>query len=116
MVVTRERISDDLEHDIPQYPLWQILFMFLWPAVWLSFLIYIVGRRFISDGGVTFIHFKACLPALAVPGNFGWRTGIRVRFWAAWEPAASDGLPLDRELPVPDGLPGNGCTGAWLTY
>ena len=53
MVATRKRISDDLEHDIPQYQLWQILFMFLWPAVWFSFLIYIVGRRFIPEGGVT---------------------------------------------------------------
>ena len=53
MLVTRERISDDLEHDIQQYKLWQILFMFLWPAVWFSFLIYVVGWRFIPEGGVT---------------------------------------------------------------
>jgi hypothetical protein len=159
MVVTRERMSNDLEHDIPQYQLWQVLFMFLWPAVWFSFLIYVVGRGFIPEGGVTPTWvmlavtvlgtgaelvaglvmlrregysltfaalrnrirwqwpkgWQAWLIAMAVPGNFGWRTGIRVRFWAAWEPGASDGLPLDRQLPVPDGFPGNGCTWAWLT-
>ncbi len=27
--------------------------MFAWPAVWFSFLIYIVGRQFIPEGGVT---------------------------------------------------------------
>ena len=53
MVALREEISGDLEHDIPQYKLWQILFMFFWPAVWFSFLIYIVGRQFIPEGGVT---------------------------------------------------------------
>ncbi|MGD2050494.1 MAG: hypothetical protein PVH03_13405 [Chloroflexota bacterium] len=53
MVVIREGISGDLDHDIPQYKLWQILFMFSWPAVWFSFLIYIVGRQFIPEGGVT---------------------------------------------------------------
>lgn len=53
MVGIREWILGDLDHDIPQYKLWQILLMFLWPAVWFSFLIYIVGRQFIPDGGVT---------------------------------------------------------------
>ena len=53
MVVTGEGISEELEHDIPQHKLWQILFMFSWPAVWFSFLIYIVGRQFIPEGGVT---------------------------------------------------------------
>ena len=38
---------------IPQYSLPKILFMFAWPAVWFSFLIYIVGRQFIPEGGVT---------------------------------------------------------------
>ena len=28
MVVIKEGISGDLDHDIPQYKLWQILFMF----------------------------------------------------------------------------------------
>lgn len=53
MDVIRVGISGDLDHDIPQYRLWQILFMFAWPAVWFSFLIYIVGRPFIPEGGVT---------------------------------------------------------------
>ena len=62
-----------------------------------------------------FIHFEACLPALAVPGNIGWRARIRVHFWVPWQPAASDDLSLDRELLVPDGFPGNGCIWARLT-
>ena len=53
MVDTRGGNPGNLAHDIPQYKLWQILFMFAWPAVWFSFLIYIVGRQFIPEGGVT---------------------------------------------------------------
>ena len=53
MLDTKERISGSLDQDIPQYTLWQIVFMFAWPAVWFSFLIYIVGRQFIPEGGVT---------------------------------------------------------------
>jgi len=53
MVAIREGISEDLEHAIPQYKLWQILLMFIWPAVWFSFLIYVVGQPFIPEGGVT---------------------------------------------------------------
>jgi membrane protease YdiL (CAAX protease family) len=30
-----------------------IIFMFAWPAVWYTFLIYVVGRQFISNGGTT---------------------------------------------------------------
>jgi len=41
MIDTKAGISEKFEHDIPQYKLWQILFMFSWPAVWFSFLIYI---------------------------------------------------------------------------
>ena len=51
MLGIKEGISGNLDHDIPQYKLWQILFMFSWPAVWFSFLIYIVGRLFIPNGG-----------------------------------------------------------------
>ena len=51
MVNTKEGISGNLDHDIPQYTLWQILFMFFWPAVWFSFLIYVVGRQFIPEAG-----------------------------------------------------------------
>ena len=53
MVDIKEGISGNLDRDIPQYKLWQILFMFSWPAVWFSFLIYVVGRGFIPEGGVT---------------------------------------------------------------
>ena len=61
-----------------------------------------------------FIHFEACLPALAVPGNTGWWIGIRIHFWGAREPSTGNDLPLDRELSVPDGLSGNGCAGIRL--
>ena len=53
MADTTERILGNQNGDIPQYKLWQILLMFSWPAVWFSFLIYIVGRQFIPEGGVT---------------------------------------------------------------
>ena len=53
MADTTERILGNQNGDIPQYNLWQILLMFAWPAVWFSFLIYIVGRQFIPEGGVT---------------------------------------------------------------
>jgi membrane protease YdiL (CAAX protease family) len=53
MAAIKEGISENLDHDIPQYTLWQILLMFAWPAVWFSFLIYVVGRPFIPEGGVT---------------------------------------------------------------
>ena len=38
---------------IPQYKLGTILVMFAWPALWFTFLIYIVGRQFIPVGGTT---------------------------------------------------------------
>jgi membrane protease YdiL (CAAX protease family) len=53
MADIKEVTSRNLDQDIPQYTLWQIILMFAWPAVWFSFLIYIVGRQFIPDGGVT---------------------------------------------------------------
>jgi membrane protease YdiL (CAAX protease family) len=34
-----------------QFPLWKILLMFAWPAMWYIFLIYIIGRAFIPSGG-----------------------------------------------------------------
>ena len=52
MVNTIEGVPGRLVYDVPQYKLWQILFMFSWPAAWFSFLIYIVGRQFIPEGGV----------------------------------------------------------------
>ena len=53
MATTNEMTSRDHTGEIPQYNLWQILMMFAWPAVWFSFLIYVVGRQFIPEGGVT---------------------------------------------------------------
>jgi len=38
---------------IPQYKLGTILLMFAWPALWFTFLIYIVGRQFIPASGTT---------------------------------------------------------------
>ena len=53
MIKKNEMISGNHDKDIPQYKLWQILLMFSWPAAWFMFLIYIVGRQFIPEGGVT---------------------------------------------------------------
>jgi polyferredoxin len=41
------------QNKILQYGLWMILFMFVWPALWYTFLIYIIGRQFIPEGGTT---------------------------------------------------------------
>jgi len=38
---------------IPQYKLGTILLMFAWPAIWFTFLIYVVGKQFIPAGGTT---------------------------------------------------------------
>jgi len=38
---------------IPQYKLGTILMMFAWPAIWFTFLIYVLGRQFIPTGGAT---------------------------------------------------------------
>ncbi|MDX1417810.1 MAG: hypothetical protein R3293_26650, partial [Candidatus Promineifilaceae bacterium] len=38
---------------IPQYGLGTIILMFLWPALWYTFLIYIVGRLFTYSDGTT---------------------------------------------------------------
>jgi len=53
MADTTERILGNHSDNIPQYSLWQIIFMFSWPAAWFSFLIYVVGRQFIPEDGVT---------------------------------------------------------------
>ena len=37
--------------EIPQYKLGTIILMFTWPALWFTFLIYVVGRQFIPVGG-----------------------------------------------------------------
>lgn len=38
---------------ISQDGLGKILFMFAWPALWFSFLIYVVGKMFLPEGGTT---------------------------------------------------------------
>jgi membrane protease YdiL (CAAX protease family) len=38
---------------IPQYKLETILLMFTWPAIWFTFLIYVIGKQFIPTGGTT---------------------------------------------------------------
>ena len=53
MTETKEVILEKQEQGIPQYKIWQILLMFTWPAIWFSFLIYVIGRQFIPEGGVT---------------------------------------------------------------
>lgn len=46
-------MKQNKEKKIPQYKLGKILFMFAWPAVWYYFLIYVVARQFIPEGGIT---------------------------------------------------------------
>ena len=46
MSTSEERANPDQEAgglEIPQYNLWMILFMFIWPAAWFMFLIHVVG-------------------------------------------------------------------------
>jgi len=38
---------------IPQYKLVTIFLMFAWPALWFTFLIYVLGKQFVPTGGTT---------------------------------------------------------------
>ena len=42
---------DKNSQNVPQDGLGKILLMFAWPAIWFTFLIYILGQRFIPAGG-----------------------------------------------------------------
>jgi membrane protease YdiL (CAAX protease family) len=49
MSTSEERPNSGQEaggREIPQYNLWMILFMFIWPAAWFMFLIHVVARLF----------------------------------------------------------------------
>jgi membrane protease YdiL (CAAX protease family) len=46
-------MPENIQKQIPQYKLGGIILMFAWPALWFTFLIYIVGRQFIPAGGTT---------------------------------------------------------------
>lgn len=49
-----ESLSQDIDRDsIPQLGVWTIILMFAWPAAWFTFLIYVVGRQLIPEGGTT---------------------------------------------------------------
>ena len=39
--------------NVPQDGLGKILLMFAWPAVWFTFLIYVLGKQFIRPDGTT---------------------------------------------------------------
>lgn len=41
------------QNEIPQYGVLATILMFVWPAVWYTLLIYIIGRQFIPEGGTT---------------------------------------------------------------
>jgi membrane protease YdiL (CAAX protease family) len=41
------------QNTVPQYGMGTIILMFAWPAVWFTFLIYVIGRLFIPEGGTT---------------------------------------------------------------
>jgi len=46
-------MTENTPIEIPQYKLGTILLMFAWPALWFTFLIYVVGKQFIPAGGTT---------------------------------------------------------------
>ena len=46
-------MSENNPIEIPQYKLGTIILMFTWPALWFTFLIYIVGMQFVPAGGTT---------------------------------------------------------------
>jgi membrane protease YdiL (CAAX protease family) len=50
---TGTAIQEPEQDDIPQYGIGAIIFMFAWPAAWYTFLIYVVGRQLIPEGGTT---------------------------------------------------------------
>jgi membrane protease YdiL (CAAX protease family) len=50
---TNNPVQENFKGEITQYNLWQILLMFVWPALWFTFLIYVVGKQFVPAGGVT---------------------------------------------------------------
>ncbi len=47
------KLKFPIQNEVPQYGLGMILLMFAWPAAWFTFLIYIIGRRFIPAGGTS---------------------------------------------------------------
>lgn len=50
--------------EAPQDGLGKIILMFAWPALWFTFLIYIVGRQFIPAGGTTPTWLKMAILVL----------------------------------------------------
>ena len=46
-------MTENTSTKIPQDKLGTIILMFAWPALWFTFLIYVVGRQFIPAGGTT---------------------------------------------------------------
>lgn len=54
MATSSESLSQDVDRDrVPQYGVGDIILMFAWPAVWFTLLIYVFGRQFIPEGGLT---------------------------------------------------------------
>jgi membrane protease YdiL (CAAX protease family) len=52
-MMNEDKVNHAGKQSIPQDSLVRILWMFTWPALWYSFLIYVLGRQFIPDGGTT---------------------------------------------------------------
>ncbi|KAA3642710.1 MAG: CPBP family intramembrane metalloprotease [Chloroflexi bacterium] len=46
-------MKKDESQRVPQDGLGKILLMFAWPALWFTFLIYVIGKQFIPEGGTT---------------------------------------------------------------
>lgn len=50
--------------EVKQFEFWIILWMFAWPAIWYSFLVYVIGPLFVPPGGTTptwFLLLTICL-------------------------------------------------------
>lgn len=45
--------QENNQNTVPQYGIGKTILMFAWPAVWFTFLIYVLGRLFIPEGGTT---------------------------------------------------------------
>jgi membrane protease YdiL (CAAX protease family) len=52
MTMPTEPLTQDVDPArAPQMGLWSTILMFAWPAAWYTFLIYVVGRQLIPEGG-----------------------------------------------------------------
>jgi membrane protease YdiL (CAAX protease family) len=55
------------EAETEQFNIWMIIFMFAWPAIWYTILIYVIGRALIPPGGTTPTWYRLVVMTLG-PG------------------------------------------------